>query len=92
MIPVRLKLRELAERKGFNMSRLQRRSGLTMGMIRRYWLNETGEVKLDALGMLAQLLEVKPGDLLTDEPEQAENGPEKNTAIKKSKGKKVTKR
>lgn len=55
------------------MSLVQRRSGLTMGMIRRYWLNETGEVQLEALGALAQLLNVKPGDLLTDEPKQEKN-------------------
>ena len=63
----RLKLREIAEQQGFNMSQLQRKSGLTLGMIRRYWRNETKEVNLEALDTLATLLGVKPGQLLTDD-------------------------
>ena len=66
---VKLRVREVAQAKGFNLSRLQRRSGLTMGMIRRYWYNETTQVSLDALGTLAHLLEVKSGELLIDEAE-----------------------
>ncbi len=65
----RLKLREIAEGQGLNMSQLQRKSGLTMGMIRRYWRNETTEVSLEALDKLAELLGVGPGELLTDEDE-----------------------
>ncbi len=66
----RLRLKELAEERGLNMSQLQRRSGLTMGMVRRYWLNETGEVSLEALDRLAALLDVNPGELLVHEGEQ----------------------
>ena len=33
----KLRLNEVAEQKGLNISQLQRKSGLTMGMIRRYW-------------------------------------------------------
>ncbi len=68
----RLRLKELAEERGFNISQMQRQSGLDMGMVRRYWYNQgrTGplnEVNLEALAKLAQVLGVKPGDLLTDE-------------------------
>ncbi|XSG76523.1 helix-turn-helix domain-containing protein [Herpetosiphon llansteffanensis] len=51
-------------KKSFNMSQLQRQSGLTIGMIRRYWYNETTEVNLEALDKLATLLGVAPGELL----------------------------
>jgi len=74
----RLRLREIAEARGFNISQLQRQTGLDMGMIRRYWYNEgrkgpLTEVNLIALDKIAQVLGVKPGDLLAsgmeEEPE-----------------------
>jgi transcriptional regulator with XRE-family HTH domain len=67
---VRLRLRELATARGLNLSQVQRRAGLTMGMTRRYWYNETTQVDLRAVDVLARLLEVKPGELFTDEPEE----------------------
>ena len=70
MKSVRLRLRELAEEQGLNMSQVQRESGLTMGMVRRYWYNDTTEVRLTALGALAKMLGVRPGELLTDELEE----------------------
>lgn len=69
----RLKLRELAESRNYNMSTLSRDSKLTLNMIRRYWYNtanglEAGppltEVSLPALDVLADLLGVKPGELI----------------------------
>lgn len=66
---LRLCIREVAEARGLNMSQLQRKTGLTSGMIRRYWYNRTSQVSLPALGIIAQLLEVRPGDLLTDAPD-----------------------
>jgi len=69
----RLRLKELAEARGLTMSQVQRRTGLTMGMVRRYWYNQgrTGpllEVNLEALDRLAHLLQVRPGDLMDDSP------------------------
>ena len=73
----RLRLKELAEERGLNISQLQRQSGLDMGMVRRYWYNEgtkgpLHEINLIALGKLAQVLGVRPGDLI------APNGEEKS--------------
>ena len=59
----------MAEECGLNMSQVQRQSGLTMGMVRRYWRNEVREVSLDALDRLATLLGVEPGELLAEESE-----------------------
>ncbi|HBW48433.1 MAG TPA: transcriptional regulator [Herpetosiphon sp.] len=70
---VRLRLNEVSEQKGFNMSQLQRQSGLTIGMIRRYWYNETTEVNLEALDKLATLLGVTPGELLEHGERKAED-------------------
>jgi transcriptional regulator with XRE-family HTH domain len=66
MSEVHLRLKELAQVRGLNLSQVQRQSGLTMGMVRRYWHNQTGQVTLEALGVLADLLEVKPGELLSN--------------------------
>lgn len=68
----RLQLKELAEARGLNISQLQRQSGLDMGMIRRYWYNEgtkgpLNEINLIALGKLAEVLGVHPGELIDAE-------------------------
>ncbi len=60
----RLRLREIAEAQGMNMSQVQRRTGLTMGAVRRYWHNQSGMVSLDALDKLAALLGMEPGELI----------------------------
>ncbi len=79
-IMARLRLRELAEERGLNMSQVQRRSGLTMGAVRRYWYNtQDGKidgpplalVSLDALEKLASLLHVHPGELIVSEQDEA---------------------
>ena len=63
---VRLRLREIAKEKGLTISDIQRRSGLTMGLVRRYWYNETTSVRLEAIGVLATLLNVKPSELISE--------------------------
>ena len=70
---VRLRLKELAEARGLNISQLQRQSGLDMGMVRRYWYNQgrskepLTEVNLVALAKLANVLGVRPHELLDEE-------------------------
>jgi transcriptional regulator with XRE-family HTH domain len=71
---VRLQVKELAKARGLNMSQLQRQTGLTMGMVRRYWYNEgKGQpldgVQLSALSRIASVLGVKTGELIYDEEE-----------------------
>ncbi len=71
----RLRLREVAEAQGFTISQLQRQTGLDMGMVRRYWYNEgrkgpLTEVNLAALYKLANVLNVKPGELLEEDTEE----------------------
>lgn len=69
----RLRVRELAEAQGMNMSTLSRESKLTLNMVRRYWYNTAdgkehglplAEVRLDALDKIANILSVNPGDLI----------------------------
>ncbi len=65
MITIRLK--EIAESKGLKMSHVQQRAGLDMGIVRRYWRNETTSVDLRALDKLCAVLACTPGDLLERE-------------------------
>ena len=59
-----IQLQKIAEAQGLTLSQVQRRSGLTMLLVRRYWYNTTSSVTLDAINMLCELLHVGPGDLL----------------------------
>lgn len=61
---VKIRLQELAQARGLNLSQVQRQSGLTMTQVRRYWRNETSSVSLHALEALCDLLHVMPGELL----------------------------
>ena len=74
---VRIRLKELAEERGLNISQVQRLASLDMGMVRRYWYNEgrngpLTEVNLIALTKLAQALGVRAEELLESEPGDAE--------------------
>ena len=72
----KLRLKEIAEAQGLNMSQLQRQSGLTMGVVRRYWYNTANGlaegdplemVSLTHINRLADVLQVRPGELLGEE-------------------------
>lgn len=58
-----IRLQELAEAKELNKNQVARRTGLDIGMIRRYWENDTSSVDLRAIDLLCDLLECDPGDL-----------------------------
>lgn len=64
---ITIRLAAIAESQGKNMSQVQRESGLTMGMIRRYWNNETMDVRLPAIETLCRLLGVDVCDILSME-------------------------
>lgn len=63
----KLRLQEIAQLQGLTISQIQRRTGLTMTMVRRYWYNQTRTVSLDAIDVLSILLNVPPGDLFVRE-------------------------
>lgn len=74
-VMARLRVRELAERRGLKISDVARESKLNIALVRRYWYNTASgtpdgealnEVRLSALDKLAALLEVKPGDLIAE--------------------------
>jgi len=70
---LRLRVREVAEEKGFNLSQLARKADLGMTTARRLWFS-TGDgrergvplqyISLDALDRIASVLDVDPSKLL----------------------------
>jgi DNA-binding Xre family transcriptional regulator len=59
-----IRLKEIAESKNIKMTQLQKRTGLDVGVVRRYWRNETRSVDLQFLDKLCDFLNVTPGDLI----------------------------
>ena len=67
---LKLRVKEVAEAQGINQSQLQIKAGVNMGLLRRYWHNETGEVRFVPLEKIAKALGVKPVELIVWEEEK----------------------
>ncbi len=67
---VRLQIKDIAQRQNLNRSQLQMKAGITMPLLNRYWNNQTKSVNLEALGKLAQALDVSVRDLFADHEEE----------------------
>ena len=65
----KLKIREVAESKGYNMSTLSRDSDVPFNTIRRAWRNPQYEIKLATLHKIARTLGVSTSDLIEDIPD-----------------------
>jgi len=63
----RLIIDELARSRGMSKSRLQRKAGVTLSMLTRYWNNETESVHLTSMDAIARTLGVRVRDLFADE-------------------------
>lgn len=72
----RLRVREVAEQQGMNLSQLQRKANVAVRTARRYWFNTksgnvTGEqleeLHLGVLKQIADALGVKPTDLIDND-------------------------
>ena len=67
---LRLRVREVAERKGFNISTLSRASDVPFSTVRRVWRNPYYEIKLATLHKLASTLGVPTSELIEDVPDE----------------------
>jgi DNA-binding Xre family transcriptional regulator len=65
----RLKIKEIAESKGYNISTLSRAADVPFNTLRRAWRNPQYEIKLATLHKIAQVLGVTTADLIEDVPE-----------------------
>ena len=66
---LRLKVKEIAEQKGYNQSTLSRTSDVPINTIRRIWRNPYYEVRLATLNKIAVVLGVPTTDLFEDVPD-----------------------
>lgn len=66
---IRLKIKDIAEEKGFNMASLSRKSNLGFSTIRRLWKNPYKHVNIDTLNRIAEALGVSPLDLIEIVPD-----------------------
>jgi putative transcriptional regulator len=69
-----IRLKELAEAKQLSKNQVARQTGLDIGMVRRYWDNDSSVVSLSALDALCEYFECEPCDLLKripDDPKSA---------------------
>jgi len=65
----RLKVREVAQSKGFNQSSLSRASDVSFTTIRRIWRDPHYEISLPVLHKIARALEINTSDLIEDVPD-----------------------
>jgi transcriptional regulator with XRE-family HTH domain len=66
---IRLKIREIAEQKGYNISTLSRKSDVGLSTIRRLWHDPYRHVDFYVLERLAKALEVPVTAFFEDVPE-----------------------
>ena len=62
----KLRVREIAEDKGFNMSTLSRAADVPFITIKRVWRNPQYEIKLASLHKIARALGVPTAELIED--------------------------
>ena len=66
---LRLRIREEAEKRGFTMSSLSRKSDVSFKTVKRLWKDPYQTANTDTLERIAKALGVATGDLLEDEPD-----------------------
>lgn len=66
----KLKVREVAERKGYNQSSLSRASDISFTTIRKIWHNPYYEINVVTLHKIARVLGVPTSELIEDIEEE----------------------
>ena len=70
---LRLKVKELAEERGYNMSSLSRASDVSFTTIKRFFRNPYSYANTDTLEKIALTLDVEVGDLIERVPDTEAN-------------------
>lgn len=66
----RLRVKEEAELRGYNMSSLSRASNISFTTIKRIWRNDRHDVSVEVLNKIAMVLNVATGYLIEDVEEE----------------------
>jgi len=67
---LRLRVKEVAEAKGFNISTLSRKADVGISTVRRLWHEPKRNVDFYVLERIARALEVPATDLIEDVPDE----------------------
>jgi DNA-binding Xre family transcriptional regulator len=67
---LRLKVKEVAQAKGYNMSTLSRATDVSFTTIKRMWTKPYSGATIDTLGKIARVLEVTLGDITEEVPDE----------------------
>jgi DNA-binding Xre family transcriptional regulator len=67
---IRLRVREISESKGVNMSQLSRRADVAYNTIRAIWDDERKDVAVSTLEKIARALDVSVHDLIEVVPDK----------------------
>jgi len=78
----RLRVREVAQAKGFSMGLLSRKANLTIGVIRQLWRNDQYDVSFSTLQRIAAALDCKVSELIEDnEPSAGDSDSEPKALV-----------
>ncbi|NJK80990.1 MAG: helix-turn-helix transcriptional regulator [Chloroflexaceae bacterium] len=66
-----LRVRELAQAQGYNISTLSRRADLSYPTVHAMWHSHVVRIDLTTLEAVARVLGVRTGDLIVDEQDEA---------------------
>ena len=67
---IRLRIKEEAERQGYNMSRLARRADIDLKTVQRVWHDPTKEISTTTLDKIATALGVPASELIETIPDE----------------------
>ena len=67
---LRLRVKEVAQAKGYNMSKLSRATDVSFTTIKRMWTKPYSGATIDTLGKIARVLEVTLADLTEEVPDE----------------------
>ena len=80
----RLRVKEVAQAKGFTMAKLQRAADINMKTIQAIWHDPRHNASLNTLDKIAKVLGVPVTDLIEDVPEDAQPAPKKPNKVAES--------
>ena len=72
---IRLRVKEVAEAKGYNMTSLSRKTELAFTTVKKIFRNPYAEISTYTLGKIARVLGVPPGELIEEIPDDQTGSP-----------------
>jgi len=77
---LKLRVKEVAESKGYNMSRLSRASDISFNTIKKLWQQPYSGANIATLSKIARVLDVPLAELTEEVPDQPHEGKTPSTS------------